>query len=1177
MIFQFPSLETFRLAVTSAQVPPEIIAAPAEVAFDPEGRPSVRSAAGIPPRPMQNALRKLGVKQAKEHYSETVLSVDCWPQVLPVSKQPGVPEITSNTPVLFEMPASEMATIVTEMLRLGNDRQSFRTIAPAAGEPGRVSAGSSEPGRVSAGSSEPGRVSAGRSERILLKVIGPPYYTLLRAIDKTTQQGANVVAYLERAPRVWVEIGHEHPLAGQMRPANKQVLLLRPERDWTVVEDAPFQDVYEVLDFQLPAAAVEWQASQLKGKLSVPLRLVGGNAADVAEMWVLTEDAVDQLDALVRDADERLMSRLSFAVAKGRAPSREGGEPGVTIVLRTRPSKLSPPVLSLAKAHGFKPYWKLPNLFVPVGKRLMPTLRRDAVRKLLADDPAQVVWLMPGPDGKFTPEVLPDDAFRPLEDWIDYVINHEHEPLAAWVQATRFDFDSFICREETDRPKGPPSDKAKRPKKGDRGDELGDDEGIPLKPMKGDRRKPAASDEATYAVPTEVVAPSEVKLRLRELEQDFVKLEGPLDSPERQALWPQLAHYNSLDGRELEAAICWTNAFWELPEVPVEGAWAWLHSEDRKAKRIPTGEEFDAALANKQPSPNEMRAFVARIVHACKLTPIPETFVKRQSRIREYLERHEGSLGVRTVWLAWWHLARVGEKADVLALARVRDRLLQRLLAEGLNKERDLPYFLRTAGEQNSDRLRMVRDRARKVHKLVQDWHAGEDVKVNRPFIDLMFAFGLAKLGEVTAARDLITSAKARLLESVAAKSKPDPANEFLFNAFAWRIENALQGKPHTGPLTPEMMARLETIDADRGNSLGWRYVVDRIREVSWIIEPQERIRADARWQKHADELKRTLAELANSNDPKRLVEGYKQLWRSHHSADNRLVILAHLIPLAPRAGEEFTTGLLRLVPETVDAAAKATGPREHLATLADSQKKLFERSLFLAGHFDRPELVLALFAKFLAFLRGQSEEERYSTVGELARECLRSLRKMGLKDEIDLFLKKCTELVIQDRNTTQLRTQAGNRWPDVLGSLLAIAEGWLYFGGTDQAKPLLAIAREAIVGNGQVSKEKKIGHLAITKVIRAYISALGQGPVEEALQRIEELFPKLEKLPNTFTTSQYYSLLHLQIVEEVIRSLISDNIALGDQARRWLDDDEYLVRRRIHADMKRLLAQSGL
>src|SRR5438128_9888207 len=115
MIFQFPNLETFRLAVTSAQVPAEVSAAPAEVAFDPAGRPSVRSADGTPSKPMQNALRKLGVKQAKEHYSEAILTVDCWPQVLPVAKSSAIPEITSNTPVLFEIPTSELAVVVGEM------------------------------------------------------------------------------------------------------------------------------------------------------------------------------------------------------------------------------------------------------------------------------------------------------------------------------------------------------------------------------------------------------------------------------------------------------------------------------------------------------------------------------------------------------------------------------------------------------------------------------------------------------------------------------------------------------------------------------------------------------------------------------------------------------------------------------------------------------------------------------------------------------------------------------------------------------------------------------------------------------------------------------------------------------------------------------------------------------
>ena len=1135
MIFHFPDLETFRLAVTSAQVPADVSARPAEVAFDAEGRPSVRSAGGIPPKPMQNALRKLGVKQSKDHYTGAILTVECWPQVLPVSKVGTPPEVTSNTPVLFEMPASELPAVVTEMLRLGNDRQSFRTLAPA----------------------------NGHGERVLLKVIGPPYYTLLRAIDKTTQKGAEVIGYVEKAPRVWVELGHDHALAAKIKPAEGQVLLLRPERDWRAVEDGPFQDVYDILDFQLPAAAVEWQESQLKGKLSVPLRLVPGNAADVAELWVLTEDAVDQLDALVRDADERLMSRLSFAVA------RENGE--AVIVLKTRPSKLPPPVLSLAKAHGFKPYWKLPNLFVPVGRRLMPTLRRDAVRKLLADDPAQVVWLMPGADGKFTPEILPDDTFRPLEDWIDYVIDHEHEPLLAWVQATHFDFDSFICAEDQpERPKPPPTEKGKRPRKGE---ESRDDSELPPLTKGGKKSPPPAVEESDFLVQPEAAPPNELKLKRTELEERFKTIDGPLDAPERLALWPQLAKLNAAVKDKSEAAICWTNAFWEVPQLAPEGAYAWLRTEDADAKKVPTAEEFDQALATRMPSPEAVRELAVRTLYACLLSPVPQSFQSRLPRIREFLEKHESVLTMRTVWLTWWHLVRVDrDHVDVLALARVRDRLLQRLLREGLNKERDLPVFLRIAGELNSARMRLVRDRALRVHRLVDQWHAGEELKVNKPYVDLMFAFGLAKLGEATAAREMMDRATSKLLE------KADPVHELLVKGFRHRIENALQGKPHAGPLPAELMARLETIDEGRNNQASKRYVVDRMRQSSWILEPQERTVAYARWLKHGDELRKTLIELANVSDPRRLEDAIKKLLKSNHSAENRLVIFAEAVPLAPRVGEEFAIAIIQQVPAAMESVSKVSGPPEHVATLGEFQRKALQRSLFLSAHFDRPELVQTLFDRFLQFLATRADDERHIAINELAREALRSLRKLGLKDEINRFLRQVSDLIVSGKSLPQLRIQAGKRWPDVLTALLALAEGWLFFGGIAEAKPFLDEARETIFGNSKVPKDKAIAHLDLTKLVQAYVSALGQGPVDEALDRIEELFSnKLEKLPNSFTTNSHFSRLHLNIVEEVVRSLISDNMALGDQARRWLDDDEYLVRRRIHADMRKLLAQSGL
>jgi hypothetical protein len=900
---------------------------------------------------------------------------------------------------------------------------------------------------------------------------------------------------------------------------------------------------------------------------------VPGNAADVAELWVLTEQAVDQLDALVRDADERLMSRLSFAVA------RENGE--TVIVLKTRPSKLPPPVLSLAKAHGFKPFWKLPNLFVPVGKRLMPTLRRDAVRKLLADDPAQVVWLMPGPDGKFTPEVLPDDTFRPLEDWIDYVIDHEHEPLQAWVQATHFDFDSFICTEDQpDRPKPPPSEKGKRPRKGEEPRE--DAELSPL--PKGEKKKPPPAAESDFLVQAEAAPPNELKLKRTELEERFKAIDGPLDAPERLALWSQLAKLNAAVKDKSEAAICWTNAFWELPEVTPEGAYAWLRSEDAAARKVPTAEEFDEALTNRMPSPEAVRVLAVRALYACLLSPVPTSFRQRLPKVREYLERHEGILSVRTVWLSWWHLARVdADHMDVLGLARVRDRLLKRLLSEGLNKERDLPIFLRTGGEEGGSRMRVVRDRLQQVQRLVEQWHTGEQVQVNKPYVDLMFAFGYAKLGEVVTGRNLVNRAVAQLLDSWHKDPIQQRSHTVLAKAFAWRIENALQGKPHTGRLPPPILAAIAEIDVGRPKEgINPKYVVERLIEQSWILEPEEAVNPYESQSKSGplQEISR-LPTLSDPRSIRLLID--KEVSQKRSSAD-LLTVLLYASDYVQRAGEAYTMDFIARIPSEV-----FTADHDLLGTVDDHSRKtrtintrmqrakLLSRVIFLAAHYGNPDIVNRYLDHVYDLMKAKEGHERYEILSVFARRSIRELRRLGLRNQVDRLLHQIRDLVHMGRSVEKLKRESRETWPDVLVSLLCIAEGWQYFGAYSQARPYLDEARDTLVENTSAPKERRIPAAAVTKLVQAYISASAQGTLDDALDRIEELFRKLERLPNTYTTSSHFSRLHLNIVEEVIRSLVSDQIVLGDQARRWLDDDEYLVRRRIHADMRKLLAQSGL
>lgn len=43
-----------------------------------------------------------------------------------------------------------------------------------------------------------------------------------------------------------------------------------------------------------------------------------------------------------------------------------------------------------------------------------------------------------------------------------------------------------------------------------------------------------------------------------------------------------------------------------------------------------------------------------------------------------------------------------------------------------------------------------------------------------------------------------------------------------------------------------------------------------------------------------------------------------------------------------------------------------------------------------------------------------------------------------------------------------------------------------------------------------------------------------------------------------------------------VALAVSGDDFAMGAAARRWLDDDEYLVRRRIHRDTRKSLGEAG-
>ncbi len=1166
MILLFPNLDTIRLALTSGIVPADVTLTPAAVSFNAEGKIYVEPTANLS-RAVTKNLDRIGVKGSKRHASDDPQEVTCWPQLLPVTRDTAAPTISNQAPVLFELEKPEdLSSLVAEMLRLGNDRQGFRWFAAD-------------------GDSE--------SKRVLLRVIGPPYYTLLRAIDKDSSGTAGTVrAYLERAPRVWVEVGHTLPLASQLRVADKQLLLIREPREWLYLDESPFQDVYDIMQFKLPASPVGWTEAKAPKKMSVPLRLTAGSGNETAELWVLRENAVEQLDTLVRDSDERLLQRLMFAVAT----DAKGAS---TVILRVRPSKLTPPVLAIDNAIAFKPFLKLPNLFLPVGRRLHPTLRRDAVRKLLADDADQVVWLYPDDKNGFVPEFVPDAAFRSLEDWVDYVIEAEQQPLAAWIEATRFDFDHFVCK-DVGGPKTKPDKSDKDPK--DQDDVKAPKGGAA--PKAGAKGKPTATKPtatAEFLPPVEdVKKPNEWKIKATELEGQFLAVEGSLDSPERQAIWPELAAAYAGAKEPMDAAICWLDALWDSDPLPPEWLAGWVRSElpDHKSATI-KADEYDKLLNHTGTGLAESRAVVSAFLWLAAQNPVPQWLLTRLPAVQSYMETHDSSLPVRAVWLVGFRLAQLSG-ADVLGLARVRDRLLKRLLEQGLQAERDLPYFLRVAGVKDSERMRVVRDKSMELHGTIRKWlddtaavQKNEHIKTNHPLVDLLFAFAVAKLGETTQAKKLLDDAK-KVLEKPIPTSWQDNklfenvvsavASNFMYKAYKYRVEQVLAGKQPTGQLSAELTAELEEL-ANKARTVGTNnpflrgeYVIGRLREQSRILEPQERLDPYSYWTKNQDPLKKELADLHTVKDPNKLAARIRKLYTDGVTGKTLKEVQFHVLheglPLAARGSENFTVELLALVP----AALQGTGAANESPDLPKKQGELLERAMFHAGHFNRDDLVKKFVDDFTTLVHSKPQDMRFKLINVVAGQCMRSLKKLGLSNEIDRFLTKLHSEVLGGASTAELKKKHQAKpevWSAVLQTLLNLAGGWLHFGRQDRAEPILVEARSELLNQGAVSLQPK----DYTELARAYVTALGQGNAETALTRMIELFKKMSpaKITNTWTTAQYYSRFHLNLVEDVIRAVVNEDAALGPSGRRWLDDDEYLVRRRIHADMKRNLEKNHL
>jgi hypothetical protein len=137
--------------------------------------------------------------------------------------------------------------------------------------------------------------------------------------------------------------------------------------------------------------------------------------------------------------------------------------------------------------------------------------------------------------------------------------------------------------------------------------------------------------------------------------------------------------------------------------------------------------------------------------------------------------------------------------------------------------------------------------------------------------------------------------------------------------------------------------------------------------------------------------------------------------------------------------------------------------------------------------------------------------------------------------------------------------------------SRVRLAAGWFTAGNEDAGNRILDEAREVLYLSPAMDLRTK------TQLAVAYAETLGFAPGRIAHGRLEEIFQRLGPVEGMSSTNSYFTLRPLQLVDAIVRSVVTEEVTLNPSVRGWLDDDEFLIRGRIHRDLANLLREQDI
>jgi cellulose synthase operon protein C len=1074
----FPSEDALAAALLARLVPDAAVALPVLVGHRADGAVEVH-----PQQPLDaqtaKTLAMSGAPSAPA--TATLTPVSCWAAAVRTRTAP-IPD--GALPLaLFEVDAPrKLLPLAADLLRLGCDRQELALTPDGA----------------------------------LLRARTPPFYV----VDGAREGLKGVRVYVPSPPSqdgVWVELGHRHPLTAKVAPPASGVLLIRGDGTWALTTPGPWRPLESLLDPVLAPATQAVESTEGLPRLEVQLRLEPSSRGEAASFWVLREKAKETVEAMVRSVPSPQLDALGFCVAEE------------LVVLRARPGRESqvPDVPGAAYARVAQ----LPNLLAPVGTHLAPPLPREFLRTWLAADTELVTWLEQG-DGALRRMQVRESAFRPLSEWVDYVIDTSSPALEAWVKSARFDLAPYIGvkgeavaappDKQMVTPTPPDPDRQRRPAARPGAAPGPRIQPPPLPPVP----RPSPAEPLSLGAPK---SRDEAEKRLAVLEAEFLGQEHGPDSAERRAQWISLARAYSAAGRAADAGLAWAHSIWEETDPPTAARLAreWTSSGSSHA---------EALLAVPAPTADQTRALASHVLAAALERVAPPA---APARLVAWFDQHEENLDVRTLWLARAALSRLSG-GDTLMLARARDQVLQRL-QRGLSLSRDVPQFLRVGGpgggadvdrtsqvtQQLEALLRAFDETQRKRKPAEAPW------KLTRAYVQLEFAWGLARMG---------ASDRARVLAEQASASLPrDPVHDYLSLAYRARIQQALEGKPAESALPREVTAAYQGIKESMH-----KFIADRLRQTSAVLEPQVRGEAYDIWHRTrkgrvGDDVVALRGEEDAGARLKALEERAAYVADPKNTGDDRARVLASMIDTLPTIASSAAVPLLQ---RWIQLAERV--PAEHRASA-------LEAAIQAAGHFGQESMVRQLVASFGALLR-ELPPKQLADIGPALGAGVRSLRRLGLREQARELLTRASGL-LKGSDTTALISR------------LSLAGGFASLGDSAAAAPIIDQALTAL--NNEASYPARKDRSLVS---RATAQALGESPPHVALPGLVRLAGQLPFTSDTNQTSSHFCISLVDLADTLVLGHVGDALVLHASTRRFLEEDEDRVRRRVHREV-----QSGL